>query len=239
MGFEAYFDSTTNASICLRGSDVAGMAITAITLTTQREAGALPGNTRPRAHERSWGMSRYQPSSDHLSTAVWGQPHGWKIECTSHVPAALETTLIKQRRYGPCTFLLPAVLGIHPLLFVIPTLLSLGKRGFLTAWHTPRSSWLAGAAGHCNGLRTLVLPKMGRPKSTYSGHLQYQWEHGNQREAPFLLHEVPSENLSKVEWRRYSQLLKYYNLSKKEKKKVTSFYVISKEREAQKTEKIN
>lgn len=195
MGFKAYFDSTTNASICLWGGDVAGMAIT---LMTQIEADALPRTQGPVSVSAAKGSAEHQPSSLDLSTAVWGQLCGWKVERTIYVPPTLETTFIKLWRYSHCTVLLPSVLGIHPLSLVTSKLPSLGKGDFLTAWHTQRSLLLAGAARLCNGLRSLVLPNKGRWQSIYSSYLQCQWDHGNWREAPLLHHAAPLEDLGKL-----------------------------------------
>lgn len=138
MGFKAYFDSATNASICLWGGDVAGMAVT---LKTQIAADALPGTQGPVSVSSARGWAGYKPSSSDLSAAVWGQPCGWKVERTIHVPATWETTFTEPQRHGYCIFLFPPALGSHPLSFVTSELPSLRKGGFFTAWHT-QSSWL-------------------------------------------------------------------------------------------------
>lgn len=117
------------------------------------------------------------PSSRVLQAAVWGWlwvEGGVYPSCSSYFEATHQTAEVQ-----PWAFLMPSSPGIHVFSSVMSRMPSVGAGGFRAVWHMERPSGLAGAAGHCNGLRSLVLPDKGKWNNTYSSYLQHQLKQGN------------------------------------------------------------
>lgn len=157
MGFKAYFDTAQRqAYACEAQCGRHGSHCEDLDWSRSPHS-----YTRSRVPELSWGrksLPALLPCSPHSSLGVLWMKGGVYPSCGSYFEAAHQTAEVQ-----PWAFLMFSVLGIiGTLSSVISRMPSVGVGGF---WAV-QPSGLAGAAGHCNGLRSLVPSNRGKWTTT-------------------------------------------------------------------------